>query len=329
MHTLLSASSILFILLGSLLAFSMLHHLHSWSLRRSIQLFILLMPLVIIGIGVDGIHHLAVRLCPTPTPLWDTLFGVFLPLSLGSIALGAFGLGIARLVLMKRVVARRHYQMHPELQHTIDGLTERLQLRPVRLLLYPYKRPLAFTCGVLRSKVLLSTWMIEHLERDELEAVLTHELEHVARRDFLFIWLATILRDAFFYLPTSRRAYRQLQQEKEFACDDLVVGVTRQPLALASALTKVWLHTLEGPGIAHSNGLQPLTSTEELTKGRIEKLLDSSTAASHSKVVPHHAATSSLTMLTLTSLFMIQGINILIMVALMGCSPLALLTKWL
>ncbi len=84
------------------------------------------------------------------------------------------------------------------------------------------------------------TWMIEHLDRRELEAVLAHELEHAARHDSLVIWFATVLRDAFFYLPTSRVAYHQLQHEKELACDDLAVGVTHWPLALASALAKAW-----------------------------------------------------------------------------------------
>ena len=56
----------------------------------------------------------------------------------------------------------------------------------------------------------------------------------------LVIWFATVLRDAFFYLPTSRVAYHQLQHEKELACDDLAVGVTHWPLALASALAKAW-----------------------------------------------------------------------------------------
>ncbi|GHO95812.1 hypothetical protein KSF_058600 [Reticulibacter mediterranei] len=53
-----------------------------------------------------------------------------------------------------------------------------------------------------------------------------HELEHVARRDYLIMFLATVLRDAFFYMPTSWIAYRQLQREKELVCDDLTVGVT-------------------------------------------------------------------------------------------------------
>ena len=52
------------------------------------------------------------------------------------------------------------------------------------------------------------------------------------------MWLATVLRDAFFYLPTSWAAYRQLSHEKELICDDLAIGSTHRPLALASALAR-------------------------------------------------------------------------------------------
>ena len=93
--------------------------------------------------------------------------------------------------------------------------------------------------------MLISTWMVDHLDQQELEAVLMHELVHVHRCDYLLNWIALLLRDAFFYLPTSRIAYRQLQHEKELACDDLVVQATKRPLALASALTKVWLHLVD------------------------------------------------------------------------------------
>ena len=93
--------------------------------------------------------------------------------------------------------------------------------------------------------MLLSTWMVDHLDQQELEAVLMHELVHVRRRDYLLNWVALLLRDAFFYLPTSRIAYRQLHYEKELASDDLVAQSTKRPLALASALTKVWLSLVD------------------------------------------------------------------------------------
>src|SRR5439155_7584396 len=112
---------------------------------------------------------------------------------------------------------------------------------------------------------------------------LAHELGHVARRDYLVIWLATVLRDAFCYLPTSWAAYRQLQREKELACDDLAVAATNRPLALASALAKVWQQAVSAPTLAT---VQPFMEASEAIEGRIERLLAAPEAGA-SKPVSH------------------------------------------
>jgi len=114
--------------------------------------------------------------------------------------------------------------------------------------------------------------MREHLDNEELEAVLTHELIHLSRGDYLMNWVAIMLRDAFFYLPTSWRAYDQLSHEKEMACDDLVVNVTRRPLVLASALAKVWLHLTDRDG-SQMQLAQMLLRKSEGMANRVERLL--------------------------------------------------------
>jgi Zn-dependent protease with chaperone function len=163
------------------------------------------------------------------------------------VAAAALGLGVIRLGLMSWAVTRRTVGAGPELQALADRLAERLGVPRPRVLLWASDRPLALTCGLRRPTVVLSLWMAKSLDPREMESVLAHELGHAARRDYVTIWLATVLRDAFFYLPTSWMAYRQLQADKELACDDLTVRVTQRPLALASALAKVWERSLAEP----------------------------------------------------------------------------------
>lgn len=325
MHILLGLSSILFVLLGSYLTFGILHHIRGWSQRRILQFFVLMIPIVIFGLGISGLHDVIGYNCFLSIPTWDALLGVVLPLGMGVVVLSAIGLGVVRLVLMALTVTRRGVFADSELQTLANILAQQLNAPRSRVLLYFYDRPLAFTCGVFRPMVLLSTWMVEHLDRRELEAVLAHELEHVARRDYLVIWLATVLRDAFFYLPTSRKVYRQLQHEKELACDDLAVRVTHRPLALASALVKVWQNAVDGPRFATYSAAQPLVEVGESINGRIERLL-----------VPHgltmdtqhtRVAALGVSVSTLFTLGVVQGANLIIILALMGCDPTALLGR--
>jgi len=104
----------------------------------------------------------------------------------------------------------------------------------------PSQSPLAVAGGLRRPSVVLSNWLLEHLDRHELESVVTHELAHLARRDYVTRWLARLLRDATIYLPGAWHALRILEADQELSADALAVSVTGRPLAMASALGKVW-----------------------------------------------------------------------------------------
>ncbi len=325
MHLLLDLSSTLLVMLGGFLTLGMLHRVGPWSQRRDVQCLVLGVPIISLLLGIGGLHHFSGRACLIQAPSWDSLLGEALPVVMGVVALGALSLGIARLTLMAWMVARCGSVTDPELQSFIDDLSARLGAPRCRVLLRVYDRPQAFTSGIFRPTVLLSTWMVEHLDRRELEAVLAHELGHVARRDYLVIWLATVLRDAFFYVPTSWAAYRQLQREKEFACDDTVVGMTRRPLALASALAKVLLHAVEEPQLACFGMAQPLVRMNEPVNDRIERLLASPQPATSTFCASKGGLRLSLP--ALAGLLTLEVVNLSVMLALMGCGPVLLLGK--
>ena len=165
--------------------------------------------------------------------------------------------------------------------------------------------------------------MLEHLDQREVEAVLIHELAHIERRDAFILWLGRVLRDAFWYLPTSRKAYQLLQQEKEMACDDRVVEVTRRPLALASALTKVWLHAVEGGSPTAYSPVQPLVGTDGSIETRIERLLaHPDTDADLSRQASDAPHTSSFGVLEL-----VEVVTFLLPVVLIACSPVLALGR--
>lgn len=315
MHTTLSLISLFFVTCGNFLAQGLLHYLRSWSQRRRIQGFILAAPLLCLFIGIG---ELCMRVFS-----WNTLVSLVLFLTMGLIALGAVGLGVVRLALMAWFITRQKGVANPELQALADRLAQQLNAPRPRVLLCASDRPLALTYGLFRPGMLLSTWMLDTLDQREREAVLAHELEHLARRDYLVTWLATILRDAFFYLPTSRIAYRQLQHEKELACDDLVVSATQRPLALASALAKVWLHAVEPPRLARSSTAQAIEGAGESLNGRIERLLavpgpsQSMMQSRTGRLLPGIS--------TVMFLLMVQAVSTMLMLFVMGCGSVVML----
>lgn len=321
MHTLLALSALFLVILAGVLALRFLPRLADWEGRRQIQLLVLAAPVLSLAVGLGALSHFTGHVCFIGVPPWDYTLGVALPLGMGAVALGALALGLVRLALLGRIFTHRGTPAHPELQAIADGLAAQLgTLRP-RVLLCPLDLPLALAGGLWRPTILLSTWTLDHLDRRELEAVLAHELGHVARRDYLAAWLATVLRDAFCYLPTSWAAYRQLQREKELACDDLAVRVTRRPLALASALAKVWQPTLSASAVGLA---QPLEGAGESIEGRIERLLagpapsiDGSLSQGDRARLRSIAVAGS----ALAALVALQGANLTLLLAPMGCGP--------
>jgi len=321
-HVVLNLASILLIVDGSSLLLYVLRDIQGWSQRRRVQLSVLAMPSVLLGLGVGGLHHFLGSLCLMGYPLWDVLLGPMIPLGMGAIALGAICLGFLRLLFMRRVVTHNTIFVRSDIQALADVLAQRVHAIPPRVFLCLRNQPLAFTYGIFRPTIILSTWMVEHLDLRELEAVLAHELEHVARRDYLMVWLSMILRDAFFYLPSCQTAYQQLQREKELACDDMAVRVTQRPLALASALAKVWQNIVAEPPFAVSSVAQSLIKREEPLHGRIARLLSSS--SSKVQTTSSQKNTLGTKVVVLSILLSIFSIHVVIVLVLMKCYPLTL-----
>jgi len=249
---------------------ALLRRVGDWTRRRALQLAVLAAPLPGLALGIAAVHHATGRLCPIGAPPWDYRLDTVVVLLMELGAIGGLATGLARLLLLCAMLARRGFAAPDAVQARANALADRLGVRRPRVRVCPRNSPLALTWGLCRPTVLLSTWMLARLDAEELDAVIAHELGHVLRRDFLIVALATVLRDAFCYLPTSRAAYRRLQAEKEPACDELAVQSTLRPLALASALARVWEYAVIGAAV---EPIPSLTDRRAPVEERIERLM--------------------------------------------------------
>ena len=93
--------------------------------------------------------------------------------------------------------------------------------------------------GVFRPVVLLPEGLPPAVSDDELEALLMHELVHVARRDNLIASLQMAVCCVFWFHPLVWILDRRLLAERELACDEQVVAVRGESRTYASSLLKV------------------------------------------------------------------------------------------
>jgi len=219
--------------------------------RRPLALAVLGLPPAILLLAAT---HLVPQFWQECAPLvgWDRVASFGLLGLLGAIGAAGIGVNLARLALVDRLLPACAQLCNSPLQAELAVLATRLAVRTPDVRVLRSDAPLAVTGGLRRPSIVLSTWLVEQLDTQELESVLSHELAHLARHDYLTRWLARLLRDATAYLPSGWYAVRVLETDEELAADALAVQTTQQPLAMASALGKVWraLATPQPAGLA-------------------------------------------------------------------------------
>jgi bla regulator protein BlaR1 len=95
------------------------------------------------------------------------------------------------------------------------------------------------TMGWLKPVILLPIGFVNHLSFAEVEAVLAHELAHIARRDWIFNLLQAFVESLFYYHPAVWWISQIVRRERENACDDVALAATGNPLAFARALVQI------------------------------------------------------------------------------------------
>jgi heat shock protein HtpX len=210
----------------------------------------------------------------------------------------------------------------PELWSIVSELAQRAHLPMPRLYVIPEQAPNAFATGrnPEHAAVAVTAGLLDMMDRQELAGVLAHELSHVKHRDTLIMTIAGSLAgamsmianmamfSAFFgggfsdddeggtpiggllgvlIAPLAASLIQMaISRSREFMADEEGAALTRQPLALARALSKLeaWKQRLPmhagSPATAHlfivnpftGGGLSNLFSTHPSTQERIERL---------------------------------------------------------
>jgi beta-lactamase regulating signal transducer with metallopeptidase domain len=93
--------------------------------------------------------------------------------------------------------------------------------------------------GFRHPAILLPQSLIQNLSQDELNQIILHEAAHLARRDDWVGLLERFVRAIFFVQPAVYFIGRQLDREREMACDDWVVSQSGQTKPYAEALARV------------------------------------------------------------------------------------------
>lgn len=153
----------------------------------------------------------------------------------------------------------RQLRTHP--QQNLNGLSGRV---------LDYPMPFAAQIGFWRSELVVSQGLLNHLNPEQLEAVLTHEQAHAHHRDtFWFFWLGW-LRQLTGWLPHTGALWQELLLLRELRADRWAAQRV-DPLLLAEALLLVVQAPLtDFPDVCAAFGADP---TLDRLEERIDALL--------------------------------------------------------
>jgi beta-lactamase regulating signal transducer with metallopeptidase domain len=172
------------------------------------------------------------------------LFATLLTRKLGPAApalLVSVLVGVAAVLFARRVARACRAVVEGEALHrTGEVIGERsVQGHPVAVVLASDYDGVPFAGGVVRRFVCFSRRVHEALGRAEREAVVLHELGHLARRDLYAFACLGVVEDAFWFVPGLRARCRAIRAEAEVCADAWAVRAGASPDALASALVRV------------------------------------------------------------------------------------------
>jgi len=128
----------------------------------------------------------------------------------------------------------------PEVLEHLDRSAERLKLRRAVRIGFSADVDSPVLVGWRRPKIVLPQSLSGALTEVELQAVIDHELAHVARADYPVNLAQTVIERLLFFHPALRWLSREVRVAREYCCDDLAATASRGgALAYARALLRL------------------------------------------------------------------------------------------
>ncbi len=138
----------------------------------------------------------------------------------------------------RRMMSRAGGEVAGPIAEMARRLSERIGLRmPILRLGANCGTPMVF--GWLKPVLLIPAAALAQLTPAQLEAVIAHELAHIARRDYLVNLMQTAVESLLFYHPAVWWISGRMREEREACCDDVAVEICGDRRAYSSALLRL------------------------------------------------------------------------------------------
>lgn len=135
-------------------------------------------------------------------------------------------------------------------QAMLDDLASQIPVKQTVALLESALIKVPVVIGHFKPVILLPLGAVNALTPAQVEAILAHELAHVARYDYLLHILQSVIEVFFYFNPAVWWIGSHVRIEREHCCDDTAVALCGNELAYAKALVALQEMSVATPNLA-------------------------------------------------------------------------------
>lgn len=150
------------------------------------------------------------------------------------------------------------------------GVNSNIELRISTLAIAPC------AIGYFKPVILLPLAVLTNMNQQQIEVILLHELAHARRHDYVIGLLQTLIKTLFFFNPFLHWISIQIDKEREHACDDIAVAISKNPLLFANTLKEFATMSINQKSAMHITG-------KKLLLTRITRLFNTPERATKSR----------------------------------------------
>lgn len=155
------------------------------------------------------------------------------------------------------------------LQLIMEGCQRQLALNKAVIFRLSEKITIPMTIGYFKPIVLFPIACLTQLNPDEIEQIILHELGHIRRHDYLFKFLQMMIKTILYFNPFCHWICREMDLQREMACDQLVLAHKTKAMTYAQTLLK-----LESTKIPFLSPVNTLISKQNQLFTRIKKIME-------------------------------------------------------
>jgi beta-lactamase regulating signal transducer with metallopeptidase domain len=160
--------------------------------------------------------------------------------------------------------------INPTVQNLLASTKSNIGFKKAVHIVESAKINVPMVLGHAKPIILFPIGMINMLTTEEIEAIITHELFHIKRHDYIVNMVLTVIEIVYFFHPAMWWISANIKAERENCCDDAAINYNIDSITYAKVLVK--LQEIRNVGIPSL--AMPFASNKHQLLNRIKRILN-------------------------------------------------------